>query len=209
MPVPRDSAEPEGVRVAGAPVAPAIAPPVSDDALMTRAAAGDRAAWSALVERYLGPISGYAWHMLGDRGEAEDVAQETFLRLMGKVATWDADGAASLKTWLYKVAINLCIDRRRKAQPVPMADPPDVPDDGATQAERNFDRARVVNRAIGRLPERQRAVLALVYYQGFSNIEAAEMLKLSVDAVESLLARARRALRANLEPLRDDLLGET
>lgn len=182
---------------------------VHDNELVSRAATGDRAAWGTLVDRYLGPISGYAWYMLGDRGEAEDVAQETFVRLMGKVAAWDANGEASLKTWLYRVAINLCIDRRRKVVPLPMADLPEVPDAHAAGAEERFDRERALREALDRLPERQRAVLTMVYYQGFSNGEAAVALRISVEAVESLLARARRALKAMLMPVRDDLLGRT
>jgi RNA polymerase sigma-70 factor (ECF subfamily) len=193
------------IAVPGAEAAAAVA--LHDNELIVRAGAGDRAAWAALVGRYLGPISGYAWHMLGDRGEAEDVAQETFVRLMGKAAAWDADGGATLKTWLYRVAINLCTDRRRKHLPVLMDELPEVADGGAAAIDERFDRARVVREALERLPERQRAVLALVYYQGFSNGEAAELLKVSVEAVESLLSRGRRALRAALLPLRDDLLG--
>ncbi len=181
---------------------------VTDDELVSRAATGDRAAWGALVDRYLGAISGYAWYMLGDRGEAEDVAQETFMRLMNKVGAWEA-GGAGLKTWLYRVAINLCIDRRRKHLPEPMAELPEVPDGGAAETDERFDQARAVREALDRLPERQRTVMTLVYYQGLTNGEAAELLKLSVDAVESLLARARRAMRATLAPLRDDLMGRT
>lgn len=192
-------------RDAGVPAAPAV----PDAELIARAGAGDRAAWSALVDRYLGPISGYAWFMLGDRAEAEDIAQETFLRLMGKIGTWDAGGAASLRTWLYRVAINLCIDRRRKVVPVPVETLPETPTGSAAETDGQLDRTRAVGEAIGRLPERQRAVLTLVYYQGFGNGEAADLLGLSVEAVESLLGRARRALRATLAPLRDDLIGRS
>ena len=194
--------EPKGL--SGTAAAQAVAVP--DSELIVRAGAGDRAAWAALVDRYLASIVAYAWYMLGDRGEAEDIAQETFIRFMGKVASWDGEGAASLKTWLYRVAINLCIDRRRKVMPIPVESLPETPTGGAGEVDGRYDRARWVAEAVGRLPERQRAVLALVYYQGMSNGEAAEMLKLSVEAVESLLARARRALRATLAPLRDDLM---
>ena len=189
------------------PEAATCAVSVHDNVLIAQAGAGDHAAWAALVGRYLGPITGYAWRMLGDQGEAEDIAQETFLRLMGKAAAWDAGGDATLKTWLYRVAINLCTDRRRKHMPVLMDELPELPDGGARAVDERHDRARVVREALGRLPERQRAVLALVYYQGLSNGEAAEMLKVSVEAVESLLSRGRRALRAALIPLREELLG--
>lgn len=179
---------------------------VRDNDLIVRAGAGDRAAWAALVDRYLASLTGYAWYMLGDQGEAEDIIQETFLRLMGKIGAGDGDGVASLKTWLYRVAINLCIDRKRKAVPVPVESLPETAVGGAQEADTHFDRVRAVAEAVGRLPERQRAVLTPVYYQGFSNAEAGDLLKLGVEAVESLLARARRALRAALAPLRDDLM---
>lgn len=181
---------------------------LDDDWLVTQAAAGDRAAWGALVDRHLGPICGYAWRMLGDRSEAEDIAQETFMRLMAKLPEWEP-GGARLGTWLYRVAINLCIDRSRKRVPETVAELPEVPDAHAARAEANFDRARIVQAALDRLPERQKTVLTLIYYQGLSNGEVAELLKLSVEAVESLLSRARRALRASLAPVRDDLLGGT
>lgn len=182
---------------------------VGDNELILRAAAGDRAAWGALVDRYLAPVASHAWYMLGDRAEAEDVAQETFERLMGKVAAWDPAGDAGLKTWLYRVAINLCIDRTRKRRPVPMDTLPEPQTSQApgTDPDTAIDRTRAVYEALSRLPDRQRAVMALVYYQGFSNREAADLMSLSVEAVESLLSRARRALRATLAPLREDLMG--
>lgn len=185
------------------------APPTRavDDGLILQAQAGDRTAWGVLVDRHLDAITGYAWYMLGDKGDAEDVAQETFLRLMGKVGTWEPDGGASLKTWLYRVAINLCIDRRRKKVPVPVEYLPEVDETAeVVEMEQSLARVRAVKEALSRLPERQRAVITLVYYQGFTNRESADLLHLSVDAVESLLSRARRALNASLAPLRDELM---
>jgi RNA polymerase sigma-70 factor (ECF subfamily) len=178
-----------------------------DDGLILQARAGDRTAWVMLVDRHLDAITGYAWYMLGDKGDAEDVAQETFIRLMGKVGTWQPGGGASLKTWLYRVAINLCIDRRRKKVPVPVEHLPEA--DGTAEVvemEQTLARVQAVKTALSRLPERQCAVMTLVYYQGFTNRESADLLHLSVDAVESLLARARRALNASLAPLRDELM---
>jgi RNA polymerase sigma-70 factor (ECF subfamily) len=181
-------------------------PRAVDDALILQARAGDRRAWGGLVDRHLGAITGYAWYMLGDQGEAEDVAQETFLRLMGKVRTWQPEGGASLKTWLYRIAINLCIDRRRKRVPVPVEHLPEVDEAEAVDMEQALTRVHAVKDALGRLPERQRAVMTLVYYQGFTNRESADLLGLSVEAVESLLSRARRALSASLFPLRNELM---
>ncbi|MDX1483393.1 MAG: sigma-70 family RNA polymerase sigma factor [Alphaproteobacteria bacterium] len=178
----------------------------SDDYLIALAAGGDGAAWSALVERYLAQITGHAWYMLGDPREAEDIAQEAFLRLFAKAPEWQPDGA-KLKTWLYRVVVNLCIDRKRKAVPLPIENLPELPDGGAETADRSLDVQRAVRGALDDLPPRQRAALVLTYYQGCSNSEAGEILGISDEAVESLLARGRRALRRDLALLRRDLMG--
>ncbi len=179
----------------------------SDDDLLARAGRGDDAAWAVLVRRHLRPVHGHAWYLLGDAAEAEDVAQETMERLMKKAPGW-RPGGAKLKTWLFRVAINLCRDRRRAARPGPLADVGvDAVDDGPGP-DRALDQVRAVRGALAQLTGKQRAAVTLVHYQGFSNIEAAEILELSVEALESLLARARRALREYLAPVLPDLLGE-
>jgi len=183
--------------------------PDADDALVARVAGGDGRAWQAIVDRHAQSILGSAWYMLGDRTEAEDVAQETFIRLMGKAGSWQP-GGAKLRTWLYRVAANLCIDRKRARRGEPLdkvaerADP--ATDENAVGHA--IDVTRAVSRAMAELPDRQRQALALVHYQGLSNIEAAEALEVSVDALESLLARGRRAMRGALEPVHKDLLGD-
>lgn len=181
----------------------------SDDALVRGIAAGNQAAWAALLARYLDRITGYAWHMLRDRAEAEDVAQETFLRLMAKAGAWQP-GGAKLSTWLYRVAINLCIDRRRARRPESIETVPDVAAAGGDENDlgRRLDLTAKVRHALANLPERQLQAITLVHYQGMSNIEAAGLLDVSVDALESLLARGRRALRTELSPVAADLLGE-
>ena len=180
-------------------------PGSDDDRLIERVAAGDRAAWGALVERHLAAVVGFAWYQLGDRAEAEDVAQETFVRLIGKVDDWRPGGPA-LRTWLYRVARNLCIDHRRAARTVPLEDLPDRPGE-APDLERGVNLRRSVRWALDTLPERQRTALVLVHYQGLTNQEAARMLDTSVAAVESLLGRARRTLRRRLEASKSELLG--
>ncbi len=181
----------------------------TDDDLLGRFARGDETAWRMLVDRHLASVHGYAWYMLKDHAEAEDVAQETFVRLLRKAPDWQP-GGAKLKTWLYRVAINLCIDRRRAVRPGSLEEMNDAPDPASGEATigRGLDMSRSVKAALQRLGERQRAAIVLVHYQGYSNIEAAGFLETSVDAVESLLARARRALRRDLAPLANDLLGE-
>ena len=175
---------------------------------MLRTAAGDRRAWTRLVERHLSAVVGYAWHLLDSHAEAEDVAQETFVRLLSKVGQWQP-GGASLRAWLYRVATNLCIDQRRLRRTIGLADAPEPPRAAETEAELDqyLDRRRLVRRALQELPEGQRMAIILIYYHGFTNREAAELMGVSVDAVESRLARARRALRRRLQPVKPDLLG--
>ncbi len=179
-----------------------------DDLLVQGAASGDQSAWTVLVERHLSAIVGYAWHVLGDRAEAEDVAQETFLRLLGKIEGW-RPGGPGLRTWLYRVAINLCIDRRRLRREMPLEEMLDLPEGADRQPalDDRLDQRHAVRKALDALPERQRMAITLVYYQGMTNREAAELLEVSVEAVESLLARARRALRRQLDPVITDLMG--
>jgi len=180
----------------------------ADAALVARVEEGDPHALRALVDAHLGRVHGYAWRMLGDSGEAEDVAQECFVRLWRQAATWRAE--ARLATWLHRVAHNLCIDRlrrRRSVAPEAIGDPPD-PGPGPAAEHHRAQVAREVAVALGRLPDRQRAAIALVHYQEMGNVEAADIMGISVEALESLLSRGRRALRAALQDHRRDLMGD-
>ena len=176
--------------------------------LIDRAAAGDGAAWSRLVDLHLSPLVAFAWYRLGDHGEAEDVAQETMLRFSKKAKTWEPDGAR-LRTWLYRVANNLCIDRQRaRRSETPIDETPEVaPIDPQPQLERKLDISQVVHGALSGLPRRQQAVLVLVYCLGHRVREAAEIMQISEHAAESLLSRARHAMRVALEPDREALAG--
>jgi len=185
------------------------APDLSDDALIERIADGDQKAWVEITRRHLGALVGYAWHMLRDRAEAEDVAQETMVRLMRKAETWEP-GGAKVKTWLFRVAINQCIDRQRARRTTSLdvlAEQSD-PDTGGTTVARDHALRRTVGSAVDGLPPRQKQALTLVHYQGFSQQEAAKVLDVSVEAIESLLARARRSLKTQLKDLAGDLLEE-
>lgn len=180
----------------------------TDDRLIRRVATGDTTAWPLLVERHLAAIVAHAWYFLHDSAEAEDVAQESFVRLMAKSRDW-APGGPKLRTWLYRVASNLCIDRQRARRTVSLdameESGPRLVDDRMPDGD--LDHRRLVRRALDRLPEKQRLAMILIYYQGFTNREAAELMESSVEAVESLLARARRTLRRELDSERPDLLG--
>ncbi|MBN3566716.1 RNA polymerase sigma factor [Burkholderia cenocepacia] len=170
-----------------------------DAELVARVGARDASAVRVLVARKLPRLLALATRMLGDRNEAEDVAQETFLRIWNQAPRW-REGEARFDTWLHRVVLNLCYDRLRGRREEPVDTLPDVPDtqpEPAAHAELRSRDARV-RQALAALPPRQREALVLQYYQEMSNVEAANLMGITVDALESLLARARRNLRAQL-----------
>jgi RNA polymerase sigma-70 factor (ECF subfamily) len=173
-----------------------------DEALLVRIADGDPAAVRALVGRKLPRILGLAQRMLSDPAEAEDVAQEVFLRVWRQAPRW-RPGAARFDTWVHRVALNLCYDRLRRRREVATDDPPEQADEGPAP-DRGLmarDTGQRVSQALDRLPDRQREAIVLCHYQEMGNIEAAAVMGVTVEALESLLSRGRRSLRAALADL--------
>lgn len=176
--------------------------------LVRKAGRGDRAAGEALVRAVAPRLWRIAWRLLRDAAEAEDVAQETLIRMWKAAPQWQP-GRARFETWLHQVATNLCLDRLRKSgRFVEESAAPDPPDPGpAPDAGLMGEALKArVDAALAQLPDRQRAALTLVHYEDMSAAEAGEILGASVEAVESLLSRARRALRDALAPERETLL---
>lgn len=172
-----------------------------DAALMHRVARGDHAAYRLLVDKYLRHAVTMAYRVLFNRGDAEEVAQEAFLRVWQHAARWRADGGASFKTWLNRVVVNLCIDRKRKPGMAALDDQPEpIDEDRATPYEAHLatETNDHVAQALQKLPERQRAAILLCFWEGESNIDAAKALDISIGALESLLIRAKRSLRDDL-----------
>lgn len=181
-----------------------------DESLVRAVGGGDSRAAEALVRRHLPRMVGLARRMLNDANEAEDVAQEVFLRVWREAPRWKP-GVAKFETWMHRVALNLCYDclrrRREKSDPdagINVADNRPMPSDEWLARQRSAK----VHAALAELPERQRAAIALVHFQELTNIAAAETLEISVEALESLLARGRRALKAALSDVAHDLMGD-
>jgi RNA polymerase sigma-70 factor (ECF subfamily) len=178
-----------------------------DDALLlARFAAGDQGAARMLSDQLLPRVLRQAWHMLGDEAEAEDVAQDAMLRLWRQAGDWRA-GEARVSTWLYRVTRNLCIDRIRKRRPAaPIEDVAEPADPAPSALERlvNSEQSRALVRAIVGLPERQRQALVLRHFEGMPNPGIGARLDCSVEAVESLLARARRQLATDMNKQREE-----
>jgi RNA polymerase sigma factor (sigma-70 family) len=175
-----------------------------DDELLARVAKGDPAAVRALVARKLPRILSLAHRMLGDQAEAQDVAQDAMMRAWKQAPRW-TPGQAKFDTWLHRVALNLCYDRLRRRREIATDAPPERPDEGPAP-DRGLlaaDVGRRVAQAMAGLPDRQQEALVLCHYQELGNIEAASLMEISVEALESLLGRGRRALRAALADLKE------
>lgn len=179
---------------------------LSDDALLHMYAQGDAQAAHALTLRLTPRILAQAFRMLGNRAEAEDVAQDAMLRLWKIAPDWRT-GEAKVTTWLYRVTFNLCTDRLRRARGAPL-DSIDEPADPAPSASAQMlevARHDALQGALMALPERQRQAVVLRHIEEMANPEIAEIMDISVEAVESLTARGKRALSAALASQRDAL----
>lgn len=171
-----------------------------DATLLAKVVAGDAAAFRTITERHLSAVLALARRMLRDDAEAEDIAQETMLRLWRSSSGIEL-GNYGLRPWLRRVASNLCIDRTRSGKRVSVVEEvPEVsqPADQITSIEMREASARV-DAALKALPERQRLALVLFHFEGLSQVEVGSSMGISDEAVEFLLARARRALKAELK----------
>ena len=183
-----------------------LSPDTTDEDLLALYAKGTPDAAAELTHRVLPRVFRHAVRMLGDRSEAEDIAQEAMLRLWRIAPVWRR-GEAQVSTWLYRVTANLCTDQLRKRRTVGLSEIDEPLDDAPGAVEGLQDRARTeaLQRALDRLPERQRAAVVLRHLEGLSNPEIADIMHISPRAVESLTARGKSALAALLSGRREEL----
>ena len=172
-----------------------------DAELLARFSKGDRAAALALTSRLAPVVFAQAFRMLGDRAEAEDVTQESLLRLWKAAPGWDAT-RAKITTWLYRVTSNLCINRLRKSNRNSGDEVPEVADEtpGIDLKLQATARAQALQHALQTLPDRQRQAMILRHIEDLSNPEISDIMEISVEAVESLVSRGKRALASTLAP---------
>jgi RNA polymerase sigma-70 factor (ECF subfamily) len=171
----------------------------SEDNLAIRCRTGDRAAFDEIVSRYKLRLFRFAYRILGDRSEAEDAVQETFLRVYKAIPAYRPDGYFS--SWIYRIALNECRRRRRKVRPY-------VPLDSAPQTAQGPDpqlsmmaseRNRQLRKAVEALPEHYRIVMMLFYFEEMSVEEISRTIAVSISAVKVRLHRGRERLAIRLE----------
>lgn len=179
---------------------------VSDEVLLVMYGNGDAGAARELTKRLTPRILSWAYRLLGDRAEAEDVAQEAMLKLWKQAPDW-RQGEAKVTTWLFQVVRNLATDRLRRRRGTPLDAIAEPADDtpGAAERMQEADRAAALQRALNSLPDRQRQAVVLRHIEGLGNPEIAEIMEIGVEAVESLTSRGKRALKAVLIGRKDEL----
>jgi RNA polymerase sigma-70 factor (ECF subfamily) len=170
-----------------------------DEDLLRRLALNDEAAFRTLVERHIDRAFAIALRIVGSRADAEDVVQDSMLKVWTHRGSWQ-HGRAKFSTWLYRVITNRCIDLRRQPRSddidaVP--EPVDTQPDAASAIQRN-ETAALLEKAMQSLPEQQRVAVIFSYHEDMSNAEIAEVMNTTVAAVESLLKRGRQQLKAAL-----------
>ncbi len=178
---------------------------MTDEALMSAIRAGDRQAYAQVVNNHVRPVNRYIVRMLGSHSDSEDIAQETFLRLWTQAHTWQPD-KAGLSTWLHRIAHNLCIDYLRRDKSAVTSEYLDeyAARESPEKSLAQDSNLQALEQALRQLPERQRSALILTHYQGLANREVAQIMDISVDALESVLARTRRSLKAQLQGIETD-----
>ena len=166
-----------------------------DNVLLVAFAKGDRSAAQQLTERLMPKICSHAYYRLGNIADAEDVTQEAFLKLWKIAPNWKHD-KAQVSTWLYRVVYNLCKDRYRRATLENLSSAQEATD-GTQSPTDNIDaqyRQKALYDAMSILPENQRLAMQLRHIDELSNPEIAEIMGLSIEAIESLTARGKRKL---------------
>lgn len=177
-----------------------------DSELLDRLATGDEAAFRMLVERHIDRAYAIALRIVGNAADAEDVVQDTMLKIWSHRGRWQ-HGRAKFSTWLYRVISNRCIDLRRKPRNENVETVPEV-DDGQPGAVEIIERNELngmLELAMQRLPEQQRIAVIFSYHENMSNGEIAQVMDTTVAAVESLLKRGRQQLRQLLRKHERDI----
>lgn len=158
-------------------------------------------AFTELVTRHSSRFYSLAYRTLFDKVAAQDVVQEAFLKLWRNPQRWNGSKGVKFTTWFYQLTLNLCLDINKKKQPLALTPQWDACDDTSDleRVHHQHQRQQLVDQAIAQLPQTQRTALNLCFYEKRSNQEAADIMGISLKALQSLLIRAKASLRKQLQ----------
>ena len=197
------------------PVRPRAAVSAEEKALIERCKRGDLAAFNDLVRKYEKQVYNFAYRLTGNYDDANDVAQDAFLRVFNAIGTFRGD--SSFSTWLFRITTNVFLDERKKAKAHPQTSLDEYLEFGESSVARQIEdpsptpeavleeseRALILSKAVSDLPEYQRAMVTLYHSQQKSYEEIAEIMDLPIGTVKSRLNRARLALKEKLSGIRE------
>jgi RNA polymerase sigma-70 factor (ECF subfamily) len=178
----------------------------TDEELMQRVAKGDKHAFTTLVQVHQNSIINFIWRLMGDNTRAEDLSQDVFLRVWKSAPKYEK--RAKFSTWIYRIAINLCLNKKRALKiknmflaPLPLKRQPQINTDSTTPENQllKAEQTRLVFDILNTLPSAQRIAVTLRFYQGMSYAEISQILDRSIPAVDALLVRAKKNIQKKIK----------
>ena len=168
-----------------------------DSQLISAIRLNDSHAFALLMQRHLQRVLAVSQRIMGNEADADEVTQETFMRFWNYAPKWETGDPAGVRTWLNRVATNLCIDRLRRQRNVPLDEAGEIEDEKPNAADtiQKQDRREVFRNLLLKLPPRQRAAIVLAYYEDMTITQVAQAMELTQGAADSLLVRGRKNLR--------------
>jgi RNA polymerase sigma-70 factor (ECF subfamily) len=173
-----------------------------DDAeLLAHICNGNHQAFATLVQRHTESSYAIALRFMGDRDEAEDIVQSAFLKLWERPSMWNPGSVSRFTTWFYRVVVNLCLDWRKRKKPLLLTEPIQSFASSESQEEGLIltEQQMFLETQINALPARQRTAINLCYLGDLSNKEAADVMGISLRALQSLVMRAKEKLKKRLK----------
>lgn len=180
---------------------PAAWPDKDDNELLALVQDGSHTAFAELVQRHTERYYRLAYRYLQNKETAEDVVQDAFLKLWEDPGKWQPDKNAKFTTWFYRIVVNLCLDWQKRKRPLELNEDMPLIDERETaeQAMLRREEQRILEREIAALPERQRTALNLCFDAGASNQDAADVMRINLKALQSLLMRAKTTLKERMK----------
>jgi len=180
-----------------------VGPLLTDDELMQASGSGDCRAFEVIVRRHQQHAWAIAYRFLGCREEAEDIVQDTFMRVLRAASRYHP--SAAFRTYLQRIVIRLCLDHAKRRRPVYTDELPDRADpaNGVLDSLIEGERARGIHTALALLPANQRMAIVLRYSENMSYRDIADVMRITEKATDRLLARGKAALADSLSPWRE------